>query len=193
MRTTSQQVVETGLDLVLQIVKAMSAHPELVRLDVEETAGGLGLTVTAHPSDTRRIVGRGAANLQALDSLTRLLFWGSGGLVKFYPLVALKVAEDERKPFKPVVDWPAEDIIGLLEWIACTVFAGSAYSVKIERHDEMPCATKLVVIVDGDVGPVLGRFANAAAQVFQSIGQVRGRVLYVVAKSGEPKPTRTMG
>jgi predicted RNA-binding protein YlqC (UPF0109 family) len=191
VRKSPEQVVEDGLSLVKATVQAMCVHPEMLRLDVEETAGSLGLTLTGHPSDTRRIVGKSGATLRALDNLTRLLFRGSDGLIKFYPVKYAKAAEDDRGPFKPDQDWPVRDITALAAKLAQAVFSERVSDVELREVSDF--ATRICVTVGGDGCPVLDRFASAMAQIFTVIGQVKGRVLYVVVRhAGEAANVRTI-
>jgi predicted RNA-binding protein YlqC (UPF0109 family) len=192
VRKSPEQVVEDGLSLVKATVQAMCVHPLLCSLSVEKSSVQLSFQIIAHPSDTRRIVGKKASTLRAIDTLTRLLFSGTPYMTKFLQVKFLQRNEDEKTAFVASDNWPHEAIKELASRISETIFGEDRMKVRLTSNDSR--STRIEIRVRGDFDPyVLQRFESAMLQIFEIIGRVHGRVLYVVVRhAGETANVRTV-
>jgi len=174
--TTPEQRVETSLELLKAVLLALCKYPDKLEFDTEERAGSVQIRITCHPTDSRRIVGKLGTCLRALDSMARLLFWGSHLLVTFLPIKSTADAESPKEKFEPRADWPEERLKDLLHDLAAGVFRDCAVRVEstIVGHE----SNNLTVWLDpfpAVESHVVRRFASSVAILFVPIGTNHGR------------------
>lgn len=177
MSIDAEQVVERGSKMVDEVIRSMTKHPDRVKVNVAESgAGVVTIQITAHPSDTRRIVGVQGSNLGALSNLTRLLFRGSGKMVQYSRVEFYEVPEDIREGFTPDSEWPKDRIVNLVDRLSRAVF--DCKEVTVEAID-VPDSVTVINVKVGVVSDAVRRFGSAMSKVFNVIGNVHGRILMV--------------
>lgn len=179
-----KQYIDGALAIAARVVRAMVKHPDRVRFKVVESSHSVSIEIVAHPSDTRRIVGSQGSNLGALSSLTRLLLRGYGVVVSYGRVKPNGDKEEPRLKFTPDPNWPRQEVIDLISDVAEAVFPDN--KVVVSAGDYPDARTVVNVSVIELDGPAVEQFALAAAKLFKSVGNVKGRTLEVVVNEEVP-------
>ena len=175
--------VEVGLGLVRELLEGICGHPEMLELEVHN-GQVIELEITAHPSDSRRIVGKRAAHYEALSQLANLLMDGAGRRVSLLPVKSPDIEGDRWEEMKPRLDWPKDRALNLLRRITDLVFAGVASQIEIVSHDRRSSRVEIYLRDIAHYEWAVHRFAGAMHTLFVPYGSQMGQVLYVNVHTG---------
>ena len=177
-----KEIAETAMSLLREVATLICAHPQMLEMRLVDLESYV-IETTAHPSDSRRLVGKDGVHFRALTSLARLLFHGSGRLVTFMPVTSPDVAETPWAKMKPDPNWPKDRVVALVKGLASAVFTEAHIEVELVPHNDW--SSKIIVrILEDRQDNVERRFSAALHTLFTPIGSNIGHMLYVAVDSG---------
>ncbi len=176
---SNNRAVESAIRSLRSIVEATCRHPERLEFRAVDKKAEVVIHIKVHPVDSRRIVGAAASNIRALQTMARLLFFGTGRIVNIQPIEWHKQPEGTYAMFEAKENWNEPLITNILETAATIVFHETCRVRAARINDEM---TKLIVSVPQNYNipeAVKTRFQQAAQVLFVPIGINHGRRLHV--------------
>jgi predicted RNA-binding protein YlqC (UPF0109 family) len=172
---------EIAEELLREVLEGMCRFPEHLRMEWSEDDATIQIRITAHPTDSRIIVGSNGSHIKQLASLARLLVWGSGKLAQILPVVSLNMENAPFLKYQPLDDWPESYLMDFVRRITEAAFRDS--DVTVQSAPETTWAQKFTVKVAGMSNPVaIKRLSQALSVLFQPIGVNSGRMIYVSVK-----------
>jgi len=170
--------------MLTELVKSLCHMPDNLEIDFHEQESTVLVQITAHPNDARILVGTARCHLTAIETLARLLYFGSHKLVQFMPIESW---EDEpmlpQRKFVALDNWPETKFKSLLERLTKSCFHEA--SVMIESRQLNNFTHKFTVRLNPAQHPsAVSKFAAAIAILFVPIGAASGRYIHAdVAKT----------
>jgi hypothetical protein len=189
---TPETITAAGKSLLTETIQRMSVRSERAEIEFFESAGSIHFQITAHPEDSRVMVGSGGVHIDALTSLARLLFFGAYRSVQCMTVLSMENAEPiETKDFEPDEEWPKDELTEFALNITKACFSHAQCSVECKLQD--PWSHLMEINIDRAHEYPLGRFAKAMSPIMMHIGILNGQKLYVQVnpKTNADNTTRT--
>lgn len=166
-------------ELFTELAHGFTTHHDSIRVEMNQSANFVALTVTAHAEDSAKLIGRGAQNFNAMRNL--LNFAANKLNVRFH-LSRIKDLNGTRVPdlqASSVSDdeWPQEEISRLASDTCDKLFKGSC-SIVFENQGKK----SIINITVGEDEPFIipeVQVEESLDIIFAAIGQNKGRKISV--------------
>lgn len=190
MKQNDLKTIDAGpsVELLKRILSRMVSHPENLVIDHVGFTASAKVTIQAHAADTPRLIGERAVNYRSISVLFQAICATAGFRVHVLPIKEPSVGTPDRYKFEANKNWPAEEILELLDETARAVFQDpDAIKIEATHSDADVSSTVELFCSKGERPELLALIGPAIERIFDAIGRANGRLLYLsVIPNREP-------
>lgn len=170
-------------DRLREIVAEIISRPDELQFIPLGTGSRVILNVQVNASDTGSVLGKGGAHFRALGTLAALMGQRAGVRLTLNRMKEPEPGEraDPAKKVKLKKVWASDKVSDLLERTACSVLTHPT-AVTVEDADSV---TSFLTIRHSprEIAALVEALVTACEPLFNAIGKMNGRVLYVSAEA----------